>query len=703
MNGTDFSEPAGAGLEKEIHDGVIDVVVPVYRGLDETSRCIESVLAHPQKVPHELIVIDDASPDAELVSWLERMAAAGRFTLLHNAENRGFVATVNRGMALHAGRDVVLLNSDTEVANDWLDRLHACARADERTGTATPFSNNATICSYPRLCEDNPLPEGYSVAALDHLFRETNRGRTTDLPTAVGFCMYIRRACLRAVGPFNVEHFGKGYGEENYFCLRASALGWRHVLCADTYVHHKGGVSFSSAEATRKAQAMETLRTLHPAYESLIGEHIRSDPARPLRLAVDARRILRDVRPRLLFVTHNWGGGVEKHVAELADLISGSACVLTLRPDKAGRLVLSWQKKNEVFDLVFRPDEDHPLLLEMLREFDVQRIHYHHIVALPERVMNMPRDLGDLPYDFTIHDYYLACPRIHLATLLQEYCGEPVAEDCNRCLRLSPAAAHTDIETWRARNSRLLNHADRVFAPNHDVARRIRRYFPAARVIVAPHPDMLTDDVRSPPAPKSLGREASLRIAVLGALSPVKGADLLEQCAIDAVQRALPLEFHLIGDAYRRLAQNPESRLTMHGAYGQAELPSLLARAAPHVAWFPARWPETYSYTLSECLREGLPIAAPDLGAFPERVAGRAWTWICPWKWNAQQWNDFFVSIRARHFITGVGPAVVPGTTTAVKFDYRTHYLGNALRPASGSAGGKLADIIAAVGTRARL
>ena len=703
MSGTDLSEPAGAGLDKQIHDGVVDVVVPVYRGLDETRHCIESVLAHPQKLPHEIIVINDASPDAALVPWLEQMAAAGRFTLLHNAENRGFAATVNRGMALHPGRDVVLLNSDTEVANDWLDRLHACACADECTGTATPFSNHATICSYPRFCGDNPLPEGYSVAALDRLFRETNSGRTTELPTAVGFCMYIRRACLRAVGPFDVEHFEKGYGEENDFCMRASALGWRHVLCANAYVYHKGGVSFTSAEAARKSQAMETLRTLHPAYESLVGEHIRSDPARPLRLAVDARRILQDDRPRLLFVTHHWGGGVEKHVAELAELISGSACVLTLRPDKGGRLLLSWQKKNEVFDLVFRPDKDYPLLLETLRAFEVQRVHYHHIVALPERVMDIPRDLGNLPYDFTVHDYYLACPRIHLATLLQEYCGEPDAEDCNRCLRLSPAAAHTDIEAWRAQNSLLLNHADRVFAPSHDVARRIRRYFPAARVIVTPHPDMLTDDMQAPPAPKSLAREAPLRIAILGALSPVKGADLLEQCAIDAVQRGLPLEFHLIGDAYRRLAQNPESRLTIHGAYGEAELPSLLGRAAPHVAWFPARWPETYSYTLSECLREGLPIAAPDLGAFPERIAGRAWTWICPWSWNAQQWNDFFVSIRARHFVTGVGPEVVPGTITTVKFDYRTQYLGNALRPASGTDGGKLADIIAAVGTRARL
>ena len=41
--------------------------------------------------------------------------------------------------------------------------------------------------------------------------------------------MYIRRDCLDAVGPFDEAAFGRGYGEENDFCLRASHLGWRHV------------------------------------------------------------------------------------------------------------------------------------------------------------------------------------------------------------------------------------------------------------------------------------------------------------------------------------------------------------------------------------------------------------------------------------------------------------------------------------------
>ena len=56
--------------------------------------------------------------------------------------------------------------------------------------------------------------------------------------------MYIRRKALDEVGPFDAERFTFGYGEENDFCLRATALGWRHRLACDTFVYHKGSVSF---------------------------------------------------------------------------------------------------------------------------------------------------------------------------------------------------------------------------------------------------------------------------------------------------------------------------------------------------------------------------------------------------------------------------------------------------------------------------
>ena len=152
----------------------------------------------------------------------------------------------------------------------------------------TPFSNNATICSFPRFCQANELPEGWSVAALHALFARTLEGQALEVPTAVGFCMYIRRDCLDETGEFDAASFGAGYGEENDFCLRASGRGWQHLHALDTFVYHAGGASFSARQQELQAAALQAMRRLHPQYEDLVREFVARDPAREARRRVAA-------------------------------------------------------------------------------------------------------------------------------------------------------------------------------------------------------------------------------------------------------------------------------------------------------------------------------------------------------------------------------------------------------------------------------
>ena len=270
---------------------MIDVIIPVYKGLPQTRRCIESVLASRQAASFEIVAVDDASPEAGIRSYLDELAAAKRIVLVRNERNLGFVQSVNRGMSLHSDRDVVLLNSDTEVANDWLDRLLKSAHAYPDVGTVTPFSNNATICSYPFEGWTGGVPGTLALADLDRLFASTNAGRTVDLPTAVGFCMLIRRGCLDQVGLFDAERFGRGYGEENDFCMRASGAGWRNVLAGDVFVYHEGAVSFSGGRLALTTNAGKTLMDLYPDYMRKVSEFVRHDPPGTLRTAVDNARI----------------------------------------------------------------------------------------------------------------------------------------------------------------------------------------------------------------------------------------------------------------------------------------------------------------------------------------------------------------------------------------------------------------------------
>ena len=158
----------------------------------------------------------------------------------------------------------------------------------------------------------------------------------------------------------------------------------------------------------------------------------------------------------------------------------------------------------------------------------------------------------------------------------------------------------------------------------------------------------------------------------------IKGADVLEAVAMEAAKKGIKIEFHLLGFGYRNLLTQPRAALTVHGAYEEKDLPQLLQWLKPHLVWFPAQWPETYSYTLSASLLQGLPVAVPDIGAFAERVAGREWSWVMPWDETPAQWLQWFARIRDDHFATGTSPTP-PAAPSFVQplpdFDYQRDYL----------------------------
>lgn len=679
----------------------IDVIVPVYRGLADTKLCLESVLASPVHSAYRLIVINDASPEPAVTQWLrEKAALEPRITLLENSRNLGFVGTVNLGMKQSTSNDVVLLNSDTEVANNWLDRLRKAAYRSAKAGTVTPFSSNATICSYPIFCAANPLPQGETTASLDQLFAAANPGQAVEVPTGVGFCMYIRRDCLSQVGWFDEERFGKGYGEENDFCQRALSLGWRNLHALDTYVLHTGGVSFGESKSPREQAALETLRKLHPTYEAQVTAFLQQDPANTARLAVDFLRATRNgAKPVVLAIHHDRGGGTQRHVLELAQTLAEAITFFSLKPSGSHHVLLQLIEPNtgapesrpapsatlsDTWRAMFDLNTDQNRLLELLHAIGVAHVHIHHLLGHHQFVWDLPQMLG-VSYDFTAHDFYTSCTNITLTGRANRYEMNEHGECCGGVHPPSMPAVVEQIDAWRIRNRVLLEGARYVLTPSLETASRMLATFPSARVRCAPHTDV-TPTLLAPPRIKARPSQRPLRIVVVGALSIIKGADVLEATALQALKANVPLEFHLIGFGYRHL-QTSGTALTVHGEYDEADLPALLQRLAPDVAWFPALWPETYSYTLSAVLQADLPVVVPNLGAFPERIADRPWSWVQDWSNSPEQWVDFFAHIH--HQITTPGAEVPRAPSLAAPlqtlrdkqgtWDYASDYL--ALKP----------------------
>jgi glycosyltransferase involved in cell wall biosynthesis len=273
---------------------------------------------------------------------------------------------------------------------------------------------------------------------------------------------------------------------------------------------------------------------------------------------------------------------------------------------------------------------------------------------LPRSILELPQASG-IPYDCTLHDYYAICPQYHLADADGRYCGEPDEAGCRACVGSRSVQWGLDVAVWRATLGAFVRRAERVIAPSHDVAERIGHRLPGLVIDVWPHPE------RAQQAPFDVAR-----VVTLGALSREKGLAVVVACARDARLRDLPLTFRVLGPTSEPLPQWPDASLTVHGSYDEHALPRLLAAERADVLFFPAQVPETYAYTLSVALSTTTPIVASALGAFTERLAGRAHVRLVPWNATASQWNAALVEVaRARTTGAEIAAAVVDpmGTT----------------------------------------
>ncbi len=632
---------SGAHARTTVPAPGIHVVVPVYAGRDETLRCLRSVLASTPSTLATVTVVDDASPDPELRAALDAMADDGRITVLRNAENLGFPGAANRGIRLHADRDVVLLNSDTEVFDGWLQRLRAAAYSADDIGTVTPLGEAAAITSYPR-SRQHPCSAA-DAAEIDAIAREVNAGKVIDIPVGVGFCLFVRRRCLDDVGELDAHGFGKGYGEENDFCLRARRHGWRHVAAAGLFIRHVGGRSFGAAKEVLTTRNARVIQYRHPGYEQLIADFVGADPLRNPRRAIDRQRLLNAARAPVLLITLDLPGGVRRHVEfRQALLRSGEHTAIVLHAAAAANGVpcVTLRAHGMDFeDLRFDLPDEQDELAALLRELRLVRMELHHFLGLPGTVLQMLVRLG-VPYQVFIHDYAWICPRVTLLGGSGRYCGEPEIGACEDCVAQHGSALREalTVKELRERSARLLAGAERVVAPTQDVRNRLSRYFPGLPIEVTPWQEAVR-----PQRSRRARRAGPIRVAMLGAIGLTKGYAVLLDCARDAAARNLPLEFVVIGYTRDDAALLDTGRVFITGPYAEEEAPALIERERCDILFFPSLGPETWCYTLTYALAQDLCIVGFDMGAVGERLRAAGTGVLLPVEMPATLVNDVMI------------------------------------------------------------
>ncbi len=618
---------------------VIDVIIPVYGGAAETMECIESVLAAENDTPSRIVIVNDHTPDSLITDYLYDLEKRNfeNLLIIHRTVNGGFSESVNIGMIIAADRDVILLNADTIVQSGWIDRLVSAAKRDPRIGTVTPLSNNAEICTIPYQCKSLPVKDIALAQEVDYVAATVNAGKYIDIPVAIGFCMYIKRQCLDEIGLFDADTWGRGYGEEVDFCLKASAQGWRHIMAGDTFIVHRGNVSFGDEKLNRIKESAIKISKRYPFYDSLIQRFIFADPGAAIRRAINLALINKAIpSKRILHITHGFGGGTEQYIGDISTLnIEAGYTPIVLRFKNTGEaeleIELTGTRISGFFAAQHRevyPSNEIEELKNDIDKLGIERLHLHAPFGMPMHLLEWVTDT--YPTDITIHDYAWICPRVTLTTPGGRYCQEPAVEQCRRCidffqphvgLQHFVEDAQGDIAQYRKAFSRILAKAETVIGGAKDVVQRLEHHDFRANYKVVPHPipkgSIFNKQIK---INEGIPKNGVIKVALIGGISEIKGYHQLVECAFEAERKRLPIEFIVFGTTIDDGQLADCSNVMVLGPYKEEELEELMLAHRPHFAFFPNQWPETFSYTLSHAFRFGLWPIVTDIGAPAERV-----------------------------------------------------------------------------------
>jgi len=603
-----------------------DIIIPIYNAYDYTNECIKSVLKYTDLEKHNLILIEDRSTDNQILPMIKRFASENQgknIVVLENKVNLGFVKSVNKGLK-YSEHDVVLLNSDTEVTKNWLEKMIDCAYQNEYIATVTPLTNNGTIASVPNFGQDNDLPENMTLDEYSDLVEKSSLNRFPEITTANGFCMFIKRDVIKEVGFFNEEVFGKGYGEENDFCYRALNKGYIHVLCDNTFVYHKGTQSFSE-----KQDNMQILREIHPIGTFKTDHYMRTNPISDIQENIRTN-IAFYGKKRILFLINEWEedmvmtGGTSLYVKDIIQKLRQSMDCFVLCPDKndysriqvylytqnVGRLIYSIRTELGMYgQLTFHEQTYYNVLDKLFEAFKFDIVHVNHFLFQTFDVIDIAQKYNSYSI-ITLHDLYMLCPSINMVSE-GEYCSVINPEKCKRCFAKNHKISENVLDKWQEECYKTLAKFDKIIVPSNNTKKLYLNTYHNLNIDIIEHGVQVYETKQNEEKEKN-----SFDIAFVGVMEKHKGSDILKEL----VSRDTDFNIHLFGKTSDKDLEFSKGNYINHGAYSREELPQLSIDNQIDLVCMFNICPETYSYTLTETYMARVPVLSYDIGAIGDRL-----------------------------------------------------------------------------------
>ena len=278
----------------------LSIIIASYNARDLLADCLDSIKRHPPREPYEIIVVDDASADA--TSDLVR-AHYPEVRLLTNETNRHYAHSNNRAFKIARGQYIYLLNNDTIMLPEALDRMIAFLREHPDVGVVGSKLLNEdgsiqwSVKSLPnigsalfgaRSIVTRMFPNNrFSRQHLQHL------GHDLSKPFIAGYVssasMMMPREVVAKVG--DLDH-RLSYHVDADYCKRITDAGYEcYYLPSSEVIHlnHRGGTMVSFARRFR------SIVEFHVGSYIFYQKHIQATARRPMKVVVVTGLALRFV------------------------------------------------------------------------------------------------------------------------------------------------------------------------------------------------------------------------------------------------------------------------------------------------------------------------------------------------------------------------------------------------------------------------
>ena len=216
------------------------IIVSYNNYKDTTGPCIESICSDTPNKNIEIIVVDNNSTDETPEKLREFAKKNSNLKPLLNTDNRGFAGGNNDGVAMATGEILILLNSDTIIPTGMLNRIVELMLENSDWGMLGPVTNEAGNE------QKIPVQSGNVDEIIDQGL-EWCRHADNDyfITDRLDFCcVALRTVDYRRLGGLD-EGFGRGYYEDDDFCIRARLAGLKMVMAEEVFICHLSGKSFS--------------------------------------------------------------------------------------------------------------------------------------------------------------------------------------------------------------------------------------------------------------------------------------------------------------------------------------------------------------------------------------------------------------------------------------------------------------------------